>query len=372
MNVSHCLSRQDRFQFYQDIAIRSEYYISKYFIEYIELLHPIKMYKILTALGKIIYWEIKKWQNQGWYKDFKQRVNSRKIALYEGRPSIYHREFIASAQFQKLKALFPRIEQVQGDQKVKNLFDFGEGSCFGESLAAMRHHRNFSVDLGYIDLKNSGVKNEVIFFQALHFLKVEYIIARTLKKKLDAREVRVENLYSPDKKIDPARVFHYLRLSGASRECARRMSEEFPELLVLSVNELSQKIKLCTQMVRETAVPPQDALTFRLNTKKFSTKELIKNKIQQESDVKIRQFFCENTGCFALLCGGERFKGHAMFVKIEQGKCFTFDPAFDMCFTTPHTPDGVGATIDLMKKIVEEANLGGSIYYQVMSLERVR
>ena len=56
-----------------------------------------------------------------------------------------------------------------------------------------------------------------------------------------------------------------------------------------------------------------------------------------------------------------------MFVKIENGRCFTFDPATRLCFTAPQTPEGISETFELMKRVLLPYHLGSQLFFSVLA-----
>jgi hypothetical protein len=339
---------------FKDLSIRAEYCFYKYFLQWIEPLFPHHFCKNLKVALQIIYWDIKHHVTfYPWLKNFKTGVNAVKLPMFDDKAQVQAVEFIASPEFQKLRSVCPLVDCIHNDKRVSDMFDLSGGTCLGQSLVAMKYHSYFTTDKGFKGFEAANrpvIKNQVAFLQTLHQIQNKFKVVMELKKKLEAKNISPEELCSPDNSVDDAKLFHALRSINVSRVRAFHFTNAFPSLFKFSSEELKQKISLCDQMTNETAVPIEQASSLHLNPKKLSTEN--KNNTQKEMDHAICQFLCQNSGRFLLASGGAMNAGHAMFLKVENGKCLTFDPGTKISFITAQNSEGIAKTLELMKRIL--------------------
>jgi hypothetical protein len=330
---------------FEECSIRIENIVSKYFLEYLEPLSPQNVFSSVVFVIQSIYTEVDKILFWRWFEPFKAQVGSATTLLYDGELTC-DTAFYESREYETLKKRFPFIYSWK--EKGVEWLNLADGACLGESLALMKGHLHFdglcSMPLGF--------KTEAIFFQALHQLQFLFKEALALQKNLEQNNISQMDFQSAKGPIDPDRLFHYLRLVGASRRAARIFSETFPELFLLDSNVLQGSIELGDWEAR-------CAYPLWLDMEKFS----------DESDDKACDFFCNNPGVFTLIACGERGAGHAMFVKVEGGQCHTFDPMTRTSFSTYSTKQGVAKTLELIKRIVTIFNGRDRISYRVMGLD---
>ncbi len=352
----------------EDCAIRIKNFVSKYFIEYIEFFFPHTFYDFIVFVGKSIYWDLKECRFGHWLEQFKSRVEHvQTTKLYEAQLQIDANTFISSPQYRRLKERFPVIEVWK--KKQIDWTSLNEGVCFGNAVTAMKYHRLFDTRTGFKGIEapdKNCLGNEAIFFQSLHELRSIHEGVLTIKKRMVAQHITEKDLLSKEEAVREAWLFHFLRKVYVSRLEARYLSETFPELFALSSYELQQIVESCDRIVDEELCSAE-TLNPQLH-EKYSSEKNYEKRTQSELDKDICRFLSVNSGHFVLLCGGQKKIGHAMFLKVEQGKCVSFDPATELSFVTDHTADGIFMTIELMKKILIKANFGSNLYYKVMSL----
>jgi len=285
------------------------------------------------------------------------------MSLFEGKPQFDAAEFKASSQFLRLTSLFPIIHI----WKTKNIawLDLSAGTCFGESLSAMKYQSRFDTHQGFLGFPAEDkmhVKNEVIFIQAIHVIQNIFEAVIKFKRELESKQIFAAALASRVNRVDEDRLFHFLRRCGASRLEARYFCRNFADLFAHSYQDLILAHASCDLALKEAV----DSMHL---SEIFSNKRKYQFNTQKALDAALCDFLTHRSGCFSLICGGDEHVGHAMFLKIDDGKCFTYDPAKQISFITPKTSDGLYKTIELMKKILIRPNLGSNLYYKVMAID---
>jgi hypothetical protein len=348
---------------FENCAMRIENAVSKYFLEYIEIFSPRIFFTFAMWGAKKIYWGLRKCELVCWLRDFKKLVSAKKMSLYEGKPQFDAEQFTTSSQFHRLTTLFPIIHLWKA--KKIDWIDLSGGTCFGESLSALKYQRYFTMRRGFLGFpaeEKICVKNEVIFIQTIHQIQSVFLSVLKCKRKMESKQIYANDLMTRDNKIDEARLFHFLRPCMTSRMEARYYCNRFAESFAQSSTDLIRAIASCDQALKE-AVDSSHLSEIFLNEKGY------KKHTQKELDSSVCDFLARRSGCFVLICGGGEKIGHALFIKIEDGQCLTFDPGTNIHFITPHTPEGVFKTVELMKKLLISPNLGSNLYYKVMSID---
>lgn len=345
----------------EDCVLRIKNAVSKYFLEYIAFLSPNHLFDLVVFIGKSLYWELKESFSFFWFEDFKSRVQHVKTTvLCQSELQWGSEEFLASEHCFKLKNLFPIIEVWE-----KKQFDWlclDEGTCFGKSFTAMKYHHLFDPHRGFLgEGEEPHLDTQVIFFQALHGLRKIYEGISKIKKRMDAN--KAAPLLSKEPAMREACLFYDLQRVNVPSGEARYLSEVFSELFYQTSEELELAIQICDDVLAAEFPSQQNVVQEVFSNEKECTK-----RTQKELDQDICDFLAEKDGAFVLIGGGERRIGHAMFLKMEQGKCIAYDPATAMSFVTDHVPDEMLKTVDLMKKLLLRPNLGGQVYYKVMSI----
>jgi len=346
-----------------DRAMRLENAISKYFIERFELFSPCNIYEIFVRSIKEIYWGTKRLERAYWFHNFKKKVSVKKMSLFEGYTQFDALEFQTSSQFLRLTTLFPIVHEWTA--KKIDWLDLRNGTCFGESLVAMKYKNRFNMQQGFLGFHADDkmhVKNQVILIQAIH--EIQNIFSHVLKHKreMENRRIPTVALTSHVHQVHEARLFHFLRKCGTSRFEARYLCSKFSDLFLYSSQDLTLAHASCDQALRE-------AVNSFYLSEIFTNEKGYQYNTQKVLDNGVCNFLSHRSGCFTLICGGDEKIGHAMFLKMENGKCFTYDSSKHISFITPQTPDGILKTIELMKKILIKPNLGGNLFYKVMAID---
>ena len=295
-----------------DVLMRIENFVSKYFFEVIESLIGLP-----SELARDAYWSFKSFQysiEDEWWPRANRVQHHVDFKFYLKKPEIDDPAFLASPYFSRLKMLCPVVDEVFKAKKLRETFSVSDGTCYGQSLTAMKNHAIFDVARGVrlqgLDVKT--IQHEVVFLQMLHKIQCLYKSVLVKKKLLDALGVKLHNVIAADGTLDEAKAFHFLRAANFSRAFARIFcTPNLIKVLQALPQEQEQGIARTAAVLENIDM---DGRSVHLKAHKFAG-----------SEERLREFLSRHTGKFIFIAEG-RYVGHAMFIKIEQGRCITFDP----------------------------------------------
>src|SRR5579862_1467223 len=184
---------------YENCAMRVENAVSKYFLEYVEVFSPRIFFTFVLWGAKKIYWGLRQCELICWLRDFKKLVSAKKMSLYEGKPQFDAAQFTTSSQFHRLTTLFPIINLWKA--KKIDWIDLSAGTCFGESLSALKYQSFFNMRRGFLGFpaeEKMRVKNEVIFIQTIHQIQNGFLSVLKYKKKMESKQIHANDLMTPE------------------------------------------------------------------------------------------------------------------------------------------------------------------------------
>ncbi len=339
-----------------DAYMRVDNFVSKYVIEVIQ-----SLIFLPWELGNDMYWEFKSlhYVVEDFWDPLKDRVQHyKKFKPYNTFPRVDDPDFLTSVQFQKLRMLCPLFqEKIQANQ-WRESFDLSGGTCYGESLTAMKHHQLFDVQSGVqtqgIDYKE--MQREATFLQLLHQIHLIYKGELGNKKEFQKKGIKIEDVVDPTGSFDEAKAFKTLRATNYSRAEARLYcTPNLVKILRLSTSEHERCIERIEAVLERTVI---DGHSCPLKQRWF------KASTQEVAEASVREFLSQQKGSLVFIGAGGSC-GHGMFIKIAQGWCITFDPATHCTFSTPHTPEGISETIRLMNRIVMPFSGRGKLSYRI-------